>query len=528
MPNAIILLRSATIAAALLGGTIAGASAQSVIRYVPQADPGVLDPILNQSYVSQQHAYMVYDTLFALDENMVAQPEMVERHSVSADGLAYTFTLRPGLKFSDGSAVRAADAVASLKRWAARDTNGRKMVELGMVVAAVDDRTFTLTLREKWGLVLDSLAKVAGSALFVMREKDAETPVTAAVTEIVGSGPFRFVRADYVPASLLAYVKNPDYVPRPEPASYYSGGKRALVARVEWRIIPDPATATAALAAGEVDIYETPPLDLLATLRGNPNITVAVHNAAGTMAYMRPNFLHPPFNNVKARQALLYLGNQQDYMRAAIGTDPTAWRVCWAWLACGSAMGSEAGADAYRQWDPAKAKALFAEAGYKGEKIVVMQPTDQPILKSVTEVAVQRMKEIGLNVDAQSMNWGTLVGRRGKQEAPDQGGWNMFFTWTYGLDLASPVTNSALAAPCDRKNYAGWPCDDEIERLRDAWGKAPSLEERKQIATKIQQRSAEFVPYAPVGQYSAPLAYRSNLKGFLKVPLPVMWNVSKQ
>ncbi len=519
------LFTSAALAAALAAAPFAADAA--VIRYVPQADPGVLDPVMNQSYVSQQAAYMVYDTLVSLDANMVAQPQMLERHSVSADGLVYTFTLRPGLKFTDGSPVKAADAVASLKRWAARDTNGRKMVELGMDVAATDDRTFTLRLREKWGLVLDSLAKIAGSALFVMREKDANTPVTSAVPEIVGSGPFKFVRADYVPASTLAYEKNPDYVPRTEPASYYAGGKRALVDRVEWKIIPDPATALAALAAGEVDIYETPPLDLLPTLKSNPNITVAVHNVAGSMAYMRPNFLHPPFNNVKARQALLYLGDQADYMRAAIGSDPLTWQVCWAWLACGSAYGSEAGADAYRKWDPAKAKALFAEAGYKGEKIVVMQPTDQPILKSVTEVAVQRMKEIGLNVDAQNMNWGTLVGRRGKQEAPDQGGWNMFFTWTYGLDLASPVTNSALATTCDKKNYAGWPCDEEIERLKDAWGKAPTLDERKQIATRIQERAAEFVPYAPVGQYSAPLAYRSNLKGFLKVPLPVMWNVEK-
>ncbi len=406
------LFTSAALAAALAAAPFAADAA--VIRYVPQADPGVLDPVMNQSYVSQQAAYMVYDTLVSLDANMVAQPQMLERHSVSADGLVYTFTLRPGLKFTDGSPVKAADAVASLKRWAARDTNGRKMVELGMDVAATDDRTFTLRLREKWGLVLDSLAKIAGSALFVMREKDANTPVTSAVPEIVGSGPFKFVRADYVPASTLAYEKNPDYVPRTEPASYYAGGKRALVDRVEWKIIPDPATALAALAAGEVDIYETPPLDLLPTLKSNPNITVAVHNVAGSMAYMRPNFLHPPFNNVKARQALLYLGDQADYMRAAIGSDPLTWQVCWAWLACGSAYGSEAGADAYRKWDPAKAKALFAEAGYKGEKIVVMQPTDQPILKSVTEVAVQRMKEIGLNVDAQNMNWGTLVGRRGK------------------------------------------------------------------------------------------------------------------
>jgi peptide/nickel transport system substrate-binding protein len=301
-----------------------------------------------------------------------------------------------------------------------------------------------------------------------------------------------------------------------------------MVDRVEWKIMPDPATATAALGQGEVDVYETPPMELLAGLKKNPNVVVAVHNTLGAMAYYRPNFLFPPFDNVKARQALLYVADQSEYMQAAIGSDPTTWRVCWAFLACGSQGGSEAGAEPFRKPDPAKAKALFQEAGYKGEKIVVMQPTDQPVLKAVTEVAVQRLKEIGLNLDVQAMNWGTLVGRRAKMDPPEAGGWNLFFTWTFGLDLANPLANAALAAPCDKKNYPGWPCDDQIEKLRDAWGKAADATERQKVAVELQERSVAFVPYAPVGQYTQPIAYRSTLKNFIKVPLPVMWGVDKQ
>lgn len=502
-------------------------AAPKTIRYVPQADPGALDPVLNSSYIAQEHGYMVYDTLYSLDDNLVPQPEMVDSYSISADGLLYTFTLRPGLKFTDGSPVRAADAVASVRRWAARDTNGRKMVELGMTLAVVDDKTFTLRLREKWGAVLDSLAKVAGSAMFVMREQEANTPPTAPVAEIVGSGPFRFVKAEYVPASRLVYEKNPDYVPRGEPASFYAGGKRVAVDRVEWQIIPDAATAVAALANGEVDIYESPPLDLLPVLKANPKVTVAIHNTTGAMAYMRPNYLFPPFDNVKAREALVHMVDQEEYMRAAIGNDPANWRTCWAWLVCGSAMGTEVGAEGYHKPDLAKARALLAESGYTGEKVVVMEPTDQQILHDVTEVAVQRMKEVGFNVDVQSMNWGTLVARRAKQDPTSAGGWNMFFTWTLGLDLASPLTSAALATPCDKKNYFGWPCDAEIERLRDLWGKESDQAKRREIAAQLQRRAAAFIPFVPVGQYFAPIAYRSELKDFLKVPLSVLWNVDK-
>ena len=513
------------IALALCAAAASAFAEPKTIRFVPQADPGVLDPVVNASYISMEHGYMVYDTLLAMDSHHAPQPEMLDRYSMSDDGLTYSFTLRDGLRFTDGTPVGAADAVASIRRWAARDTNGRRMMALGMNLAVTGERTFSLTLREPWGAAIDSLAKISGSTLFIMRERDAATPPTTAVADIVGSGPFRFVRSEYVPASRLVYERNPDYAPRAEAADYYAGGKRVAVDCVEWRIIPDAATAAAALAAGEVDIWETPSFDLVPMLRANPNVVVATHNA-DAMAYMRPNFLYPPFDKADARQALLHLIDQADYMSAAFGPDAGIWRVCWAWLGCGTAAGGEAGAESLRQPDLALAHQLLARAGAAGAKVVMLEPTDQPVLFALTEVAARRLKEAGLDVDVKAMNWATLVALRGKQDPPDKGGWNLFFTWTFDQDLAPPV-NAALAAPCDRSNYAGWPCDAAIEQLRDAWGKASDPAGRRLAAEELQRRAIEFVPYAPVGQFTVPFAYRKDIHNLLQVPLPVMWSVDK-
>jgi len=518
-------LRNAVFSLGLAITSAAAAAEPKMVRFVPQADPGVLDPVVNSSYISMEHGYMVYDTLLAMDEHFTPQPEMLDRYAVSADGLTYSFTLRKNLRFSDGTPVRPADAVASIRRWAVRDTNGRRMVALGMNLLVTGEHSFALTLREPWGSVIESLAKISGSTLFIMRERDAETVATTPVHDIVGSGPFRFVHSEYVPASLIVYERYPDYVPRAEPPNFYAGGKRVVVDRVEWHIIPDSATAAAALAAGEVDIYETPPLDLVPMLKANANIVVTTHNATA-MAYMRPNFLYPPFDKPEARQALLHTIDQTDYMSAAFGPDSGTWRVCWAWLACGSAAGIETGAEALRRPDPALARQMLARAGVAGARVVMLEPTDQPVLFALTEVAARRLREIGLDVEVKAINWATLVALRGKQDPPDKGGWNLFFTWTFGQDLA-PLVNAALASPCDRSNYAGWPCDAEIEKLREGWGKASDPAERRAIAEQLRGRAVEFVPYAPVGQFSVPIAYRKDIRGLLEVPLPVMWNVDK-
>jgi peptide/nickel transport system substrate-binding protein len=515
------------LAAALLAASGGVASAQSVLRYVPHADLRVVDPITNTAAITGQHAYMVYDMLFAYDRDYRPRPQMVEAWTVSPDGLSYRFVLRPGLKFHDGRAVTAADAVASVGRWAQRDSNGAILRSLGMQLAVVDERTFTLTLKEPWGLVLDSLAKDGSYAAFVMREQEAKTDPNTPITEVIGSGPFRFSREGWVPGSKVVYVRNPDYVPRPEPASLFAGGKQVKVDRVEWIIIPDAATAANALNAGEVDIFEQPPTDLLPLLRRNRDVVVKSHNPFGEIAYLRPNHLHPPFDKPEGRQALLYLGSQDDYMTASAG-DPTNWRRCFSWLGCGSSNETEAGTADFQKPSIAKAKELLQKAGYAGQPVVVLQPNDLQVLRDITEVLVARLKEAGVNVDLQLSDWATLTARRAKKDPPDKGGWSLFVSTAFGFRFSSPVTNFALPMPCGGQGFFGWACDERMNGLLQTWAKETDPAKRKATTEQIQLRAIETIPYLPMGQIFRPVAYRANVEGMIEVPSPVLWNISKR
>jgi peptide/nickel transport system substrate-binding protein len=520
-------MRYTALGVLLFAGTIGSAAAQSVIRYVPHADLKVVDPITNTAAITNQHATMVYDMLFAYDRDYRPQPQMVETWSASPDGLTYRFVLRPGLKFHDGQPVKAADAVASIARWAARDSNGGILRGLGMQLAVVDDRTFTLSIKEPWGLVLDSLAKDGSYAAFVMREKEAKTDPNTPITEVIGSGPFRFSREGWVPGSKVVYVKDAGYVPRAEPASLFAGGKVVRVDRVEWTIIPDAATAANALNAGEVDIFEQPPTDLLPLLRRNRDVVVKVTNPFGEVAYLRPNHLHPPFDKPEGRQALLYIASQDDYMTASAG-DPANWRRCFSWLGCGSSNETEAGTADFQKPNLAKAKELLQKAGYAGQPVVVLQPNDLQVLRDITEVMVARLRQAGVTVDLQLSDWATLTARRAKKDPPDKGGWSLFVSTAFGFRFSSPVTNFALPMPCGGTGFFGWACDETMNGLLAAWAKETDPAKRKATTEKIQLRAIETMPYMPMGQIFRPIAYRSNIEGLIEVPSPVLWNVAKR
>ncbi len=497
-----------------------------VLRHVPQADLKILDPVVNPAFITVQHAYMVYDQLFALDANRRPQPQMAEGWTLSPDNRTYTITLRPGLTFHDGTPVRAADAMASIKRWTVKDPAGSQLPKHGMDLKAIDERSFSLTLREPWGMAIDAMAKPSW-ALFVMRESDAMRDVATPVTEVVGSGPFRFVRSEWVPGSRVVYARNPDYVPRAEPAEYYAGGKKVNVDRVEWVIIPDAQTQVSALIRGEVDEVEAPSIDLLPLLAKAPGVKVTIHDRVGNQAMLRMNHLYPPFDNPKARQALLYMVDQADYMQVAIG-NPDYWRKCFAWLMCGTPETSEAGTEDFQKPNLEKARALLKEAGYKGEKIVVLDPTSINVVPQISQVSIAKMREIGLNLDVQTMEWSVMLQRRFRTEAPEAGGWSIWHTYSPGLDLANPVTSYAMTAPCAKTGWPGWACDPALEKLRDAYGRELDPARRKVIADQIQREVATFVPIVPLGQFFQPVAYRTNLSGVMEVPIPVMWNVEKK
>jgi peptide/nickel transport system substrate-binding protein len=280
------------------------------------------------------------------------------------------------------------------------------------------------------------------------------------------------------------------------------------------------------MQSGEDDWWENPPADFWPALAANPDIEVRSSDPIRGMGCLRFNWLYPPFDNVKMRQAVLMVASQPDFMTAFVG-DKQNWDVCPSFFTCGGPMASNAGSEALtgkRDYD--KAKQLIEEAGYNGEKIIVLDAVDQPLIHAEALVAVDEMKKLGLNVEYVASDWGTVVTRRASKKPPAEGGWNMFETGWTGSDLIDPSTNVMLRANGDAA-WFGWPKDDPLEELRAEWLKAKDLEERQEIAAKIQQRAFEVVPYVPTGQFEAKTALRKNIKGYISAPAFFMWNIEK-
>lgn len=522
------LLKGAVAAMVMsLGLSVAGSAAfaETTLKVVPHSGLKILDPIWTTAYISRNHGYMIYDTLFALDAEGNVQPQMVDTVTSSDDGLSVTMTLRDGLKWHDGAPVTAADCVASIKRWGSKDAMGQKMMSFVDTLEATDDKTITFKLNSPTGLVTLALAKPSSNVPFMMPERVANTPSSEQISEFIGSGPFVFKQDEWEPGSKVVYAKFADYVPRSEPPSALSGGKVAKVDRVEWLPIRDHQQSVNALKAGEIDYVEAPPHDLLPLLTGDENIKLVDFNPAGNQFTFRYNVLHPPFDNPKMRQALLYAFNQEDFLQAQIGNSDF-YKSCKAMFGCGMPFETEAHMDGLLESNFDKARELIKEAGYDGTPIVLMHSTDLAVLTNLAPVAKDLMEAVGLNVDMQSMDWQTLVARRSKNDAPADGGWNAFITsWTAG-DLFNPVAMAFLNASCDKALF-GWPCDEKIESLRDAFARATTKEEQLKIVEDVQAAWLDYPTHIHLGQWNSSAAMRSNIDGVLQTGAAVFWNISK-
>ena len=522
----------AALAAALIGAALsfspAAAQAQGkTLKLVAHADVKILDPSFTTAYITRNFGYMVYDMPFGLDTKGHPKPQMVDKYTTSKDGKVWTFTLRPGLKFSDGSAVTSADVVASMQRWSAKDSLGRAMTAISAGEwKAVDASTFTLTLKEPFGMVLEGMAKPSGFPPVVMPERLAKMPLTSPINEVLGSGPYVFKRDEWVPGNKVVFVRNPHYVPRKEPADGLSGGKASKFDRVEWLYIPDANSAVAALKKGEVDLIEQVPPDHINPLRSDPNIRL--QQGGAWQGFLVMNELHPPFNNPKVRQAVLKAVNQDRFMAAMGYPKDLRMTYCASFFTCGGAYESSAGAEPFRTPDAAKAKQMLAEAGYKGEKVVLLVASDVTYLNAEALMAAQAMRSIGMNVDMQTADWASIGARRAKRDAPDAGGWNMYVTVASSFDADSPITNAYLSAACGT-SLPGWPCDKPLDELRNAWLKETNPAKRKELLDKFHARAFEAVPYVNAGQYSAAMAVRKEIKGAEKMwnGLPLVWNLDK-
>ena len=504
-----------------LAQTVSAArSPTSVLRFVPEADLRVLDPHITGATVTRVHGLMIYDQLYSLDEDFRPRMQMVGEATASRDQLTHDLILRDGLAFSTGSPVTSADVIASITRAARQDPLLRLLLNRLASFQATGPKSIRLTFERPFPLLERAFA--ADTAV-IMRADDVAAAGDSPVRTRIGSGPFRFVAGGYVPGARVLYDRNPDYVPRNEPANGLSGGKRALVDQIEWHIIPDLQTRIAALLRGEVDILHNLPHDGIQSLAGRPSIVLREGSRTGQLAFLRMNNLQPPFNHVLARRAMALLINQTDYLSAAFTTDNTWWQPCFSYFGCNIPNSSDAGAAPYRVPDPARARMLLAESGYRGERIVILSTNEIPLIGALAEVAGDALRRIGANVEVQTSDWGTLVVRRARKDPVQNGGWSIFPASIDVPVISEPATNILVDARCDGQNYVGWPCSEDLEAMRTSY-----VEDPNPAALEAYSRALwDMVPTLILGQYRQAVAWRANIHDVTRSMTFAFWNVRK-
>ncbi|MDJ0389123.1 ABC transporter substrate-binding protein [Roseomonas sp. E05] len=523
MKRRTLLGAAAGVTAATLARPSLAQGKARVLRFVPEGNLANPDPVWTTTTIARNHGAMIWDMLYGLDASFQPQPQMVAGHELSDDRLTWRFTLRDGLMFHDGEPVRAIDCITSVQRWAKRRPLGQTLLARTDEMKALDDRRFEIRLNKPYSLVTHAFA----DNCFVMPERIARTDPFQQISEYVGSGPFRFLRDEWVSGSKAVYARFDKYVPRQEPPSFLAGGKVAHFDRVEWIVMPDAATATGALQNAEVDWLQRPDFDLISMLRGMRNVKVAVNDKVGVLAMLGINHLQPPFDNPKLLRAILSAVNQSDYMAAAVGAEPELFHVPAGVFTPGLPMANDAGMEVLTSpRDLAKSRQMVQESGYKGEPILLMSPSDYPVQAAFAQVTADLFKQLGLNVNFASMDWGTLVQRRTSKEPPEQGGWNVFPTTYEGLTVADPSSHPPLRGN-GAQGWFGWPTSPRLEALRDQWMDAPDLAAQKKIAEEMQRVAFEEVPFIPLGQIYYPTAFRTDIVDIVPASFPIFWGVKR-
>lgn len=517
-------------AAMILAGSFHAvpAFAETTVHAVMQAPLRTLDPHLSTAQIVRTHGFMVFDTLVGMDAEYNPQPQMAD-YVVSDDKMTYTFTLRDGLMWHDGTPVTAEDCVASLNRWGENDGAGRTMMEHVESIEATSGKELVITLAEPFGQVLELLAKPSPIPPFMMPKRLAETPSGEQVTEMIGSGPFKFVAEEYRPGDQAVYVKNEDYVPRSEPMSWTAGGKVVNVDKVVWQAMPDMQTSINALQSGDVDMIEQVTIDLLPLLEFNEDVEVGIINPLGSQVTGRFNHRLPPFDDLEIRRAVMYALDQEMLMQTAIG-NPDYYKLCASIYGCDVPLASDAGSEylsGTAEERMAKAQEILAASDYDGTPILMMQPTDLTVLSTQPIVAAERLREAGFEVEVASMDWATLQSRKNGWQPVAEGGWNFFFTYWGVAGIWNPLGHALIDGSGDDTAWAGWPVDERMEELRKAYLTASTIEDQKAIASEIQQIAYDEAFYFNAGEFQSVAAWRTELKDIEPGPITLFWGMTK-
>ncbi len=515
-------------AATLAAPRVVRAESERVLRFIPQSDLTAVDPVWTSVYVTRNHGYLVFDTLYGQDSTYRVQPQMVEGATTEQDGRLWRLVLRQGLLFHDGTPVLARDCVASIRRWGRRDALGQTLMLTTDELSAPDDRTIQFRLKSPFPFLPDALGKIGINMLPIMPERLAVTDPFKQVTDVVGSGPFRFLADERISGARVAYARFDKYRPREQGTPDWTAGpKVAHFDRVVWNVIPDGATAAGAMLNNEADWWEQPLFDLLPLLKRSPALQTSVTEVTGNIGLLRMNQLFPPFDNPGVRRALLGALNQADFMTAVAGEDTSAWRDGVGYFAPGTPMASDAGLSALTgPRDVARARQDLVKAGYRNERVVILAPGDYPRINALANVAADMMQRCGMNVDLQTTDWGSVIQRRASRAPLDKGGWSVFITTFNGLDMSNPASNPALRGN-GTNAWFGWPTAPALEALRDQWLSASGTADQRRIAARMQEQAFADVPFLPLGQFFQPSTQSKTLEGGLS-GITLFWNIRRR
>ncbi|HEY0184569.1 MAG TPA: ABC transporter substrate-binding protein [Rhodopila sp.] len=527
--GAVLLALGAALAATPLAPRLATARAQDrTVRASLNTELQILDPIVTTINATRVFAYMVYDMLVAIDNAGHYHPQMLQGWQISEDRMSYTFRLRDGLLWSDGTKVTAEDCVASIRRWAKRESFGALLLQATQDFQIVDASTFELRLNRPFEFVIDALGKPGNIIPVMMPARLAKLDVDAPVPEVVGSGPFLFRRSEWRPGDRAIFDRNPNYHPRPEPPDGLSGGKVVRVDRVDLVSMPDQATRVAALQTGELDLLEVVPFDFIEALRRDPDITVtSQHGIEQMMTVISINHLQPPFNNVLMRRALQAAVGQEEVM-AGMGLPKNMYLPkCLSIYMCNAPGSTDAGTDVYRSAGTEHARELLKQAGYKNEPVVFLHAATSALLDPVGLIVSDQMRRAGFNVDFRTSDFATVAQRRRSRDPVEKGGWSVAPIVWNGIDLVNPISDPAVSYNCSDSN-PGWYCDAKMTELLRRYSETSDPAQQKDLAAQIQAEFHSNVNYVLAGQFSAPMAYRSDLHGVVPFGFPVFWNMERK
>jgi peptide/nickel transport system substrate-binding protein len=484
------------------------------LRVTSQASIGSLDQVWTTAYVTAAVAVHMHERLFEWDEDLFPKPQLVDTWDLSSDGLTYTFTLRDGVTFHDGSAVTSDDAIQSLMRQMEGPHFAPKvMVDFTEDPAfeKVDNQTFKLMLAEPFGQVIATFSAPWGGGP-ILPKSLAETPASEKLTTFTGTGAYKLEKWDV--GNQIVLERYDDYRSRPEPGSYLAGGHAAYLDRIVWLEVPDEETKMAGLETGEWDVVDGASLDFFQRSRQNPDLTVRVYKP-GHRSVLPINQIDPPFNNQKMRQAL-QAGLNIEAIMAAMG-DPELVGLCPALFHCGTPLESNVGAELYNESDLEKAQRLMEEAGYAGETIIYLNPTDYATITPIGLATKPQLEQLGFTVDFPAYDWATLV-----TLLRDKENWSLFTSWIAHWSEGGDPLRVGFLFP------EGGPANPQHSGYKDLileYATAQDLAGKRAAIDKIQALWFEDVPMIYLGTWFSIFPSSKDVKNLNVVAFPYYANV---